>query len=499
MSQLKTLASQTVIYGASSIIGRMLNYLLVPYYTKVFVTSEYGIVTEFYAYAVFFNVIYTYGLETAYFRFASQHKKSENDIYNSAVTIILVSSTILSGLLFLFSEPIATYLEYPGRAYFIKWLAAIFALDAIVAIPFAKLRIEGKAKLFATAKLVNIGLNIGLNLFLISFCRQVYLGELAPFFKPLITKFYLPDYSIEYVFISNLIANAAFILILRKQLTIIRLKISWAFLKPMLKYAYPILFTGLAYATNETLSRWALKYWLPENFYPGYSNLEILGIFGAAYKLSIFMVLGIQAFRYAAEPFFFTKSESKDSPKLFALVMHWFIIFGCFVLLCIGTNLDYLQYLLRHEDYRWGVSIVPILLLANLFFGIYYNLSVWYKLTDRTYFGSWMTAGGAIITVTLNYLLIPLYGFYGSAVVTLIVYFLMTFTSYMIGRKYYPIPYYVTRDSLYLLITMALIFIINEISIENQWLVLACRAIIISLFVFIVWQLEKTKLPAKTS
>lgn len=477
----------------------MLNYLLVPYYTTVFLTSEYGIVTEFYAYAVFFNVIYTYGLETAYFRFASKDDKNESTIYNSAVTFILISSILLSGLLYLFSSSIANYLEYPGRGYFIQWLAAILALDALVAIPFAKLRIEGKAALFATAKLINIGLNIGLNLFLISLCRQVYAGEILPALKPFVTSFYVPEYGIEYVFISNLIANAALIVILWKQLIIIRLKISWAFLQPMLKYGYPILFTGLGYATNETLSRWALKYWLPEGFYPGYSNLDILGIFGAAYKLSIFMALGIQAFRYAAEPFFFAKSNDKESPKLFAQVMHWFIIFGCFVFLAVGTNLDLLQYLLRQESYRWGVSVVPTLLLANLFFGIYFNLSVWYKLTDRTYYGTWMTIGGAMITIVLNYLLIPVYGFHGSAVVTLVVYILMVITSYTLSKKYYPIPYQLTRGTFYIVITAVVVFTTNTISLESQWLATAFHMLLLFLFILVVWRLEKVQLPLKTS
>lgn len=497
MSQLKKLAGDTAIYGASSIIGRMLNYLLVPYYTGVFVPEEYGVVTEFYTIAAFCAVLYVYGLETAYFRFASKEESNKKEIYNSAVTSILVTSIIFSATLYIFSSQIAEILEYPGKAHYVQWFSGIFFIDALVAIPFAKLRLERKAKLFAAAKLTNILINIGLNLFFISFCRQVYLGQILPDLKPLIEYVYKPEFGIEYIFLSNLIANAALILILWKQFLQLRLRINWAIFKPMFKYAYPLLFTGLAYVTNEMLSRLALKYWLPEDLYPGYSNLDILGIFGAVYKLSIFMTLGIQAFRYAAEPFFFSQGDNKKSPELFARVMLWFIIFGCFVLLSISINLDWLQYLLRGEDYRKGIGVVPILLLANLFLGIYFNLSVWYKLTDRTYFGTWITSAAAIITIVLNYVLIPIYGYYGSAAATLIVYVSMSAASYLIGRKYYPLPYQVIKSMSYIVGTCLLTFLVLQLEIENRFISTAFHFIIMILFVLAVVLLEKKSLPAK--
>jgi len=497
MSQLKKLAGDTAIYGASSIIGRMLNYLLVPYYTGVFLPSEYGVVTELYAFAAFFNVIYVYGLETAYFRFASAEHADKKATYNSAVTSILITSLLLSGSLYLLATPITELIQYPGKEHFVKWFAAIFAIDALVAIPFAKLRLEHKAVLFASAKLINISVNIGLNLFFITFCSAVYDEGLFPSLKPLIAYVYNPDFGVEYVFLSNLIANALLIVILWGQFKEVKLGIRWEIFNPMLKYAYPLLFTGLAYVTNEMLSRLALKYWLPEDLYPGSSNLDILGMFGAVYKLSIFMSLGIQAFRYAAEPFFFSQGRDKESPALFARLMHWFIIFGCFVLLAISINLDWLQYLLRKPEYRTGIGVVPILLLANLFLGIYYNLSAWYKLTDRTYFGTWITFAGATITIVLNFLLIPKFGYYGCAVVTLITYFAMTALSYFFSRKFYPIPYKVIRGVLYIIITCIITYFVMEVNIENKVLSTGFHLAVMILFVGVVWIFEKKSLPNK--
>jgi len=499
LGQLKKLAGHTALYGASSILGRMLNYLLVPYYTRVFVTSEYGVVTELYAYAAFFNVIYTYGLETAYFRFASADKAREGSIYNSAVTSILLTSLVLSSLLFLLATPITGLLNYPGKEHFIQWLAGIFAIDAIVAIPFAKLRLENKAKQFAMARLINIAVNIGLNLFFITFCGAIYKGEYLVALRPYIEIIYNPEFGVEYVFLSNLLANALLLILLWKPLARVNLRINWSLLKPMLIYGYPILFTGLAYATSEMLSRIALKYWMPEGLYPGYNNLEVLGVFGAVYKLSIFMSLAIQAFRYAAEPFFFSQAADKNSPALFSKVMHWFVIFGCFALLSVSINLDILQYLLSQEDYRWGIDVVPVLLLANLFFGIYYNLSVWYKLTDRTYYGTWITIIGAIVTIGLNYLLIPVYGFHGSAVVTLIAYGTMTVISYFLGRKYYPVPYATWKGLMYIAATSLVTYLVMIVKIDSQVLATSFHLGIMLVFVLVVFRLEKDNLPAKTT
>ncbi|CAN5295036.1 oligosaccharide flippase family protein [soil metagenome] len=491
MSNIKKLAGETAVYGLSSIVGRLLNYLLVPIYTRVFVPEEYGIVTELYAYAAFFNVIYTYGMETAYFRFASRSTEEEIKIFNVSTTSLLISSIFFSFLLIVFSTPIVNALNYQGREYYIIWLALILAIDAIMAVPFAKLRLEKKALQFATAKLVNIGLNLGLNLFFIVFSRNIYEGNILQELKPYILWVYNPAFGVEYVFISNLIANAMLFFLLWKVIKRIRLEFDWNFLKPMLIYAYPLLFMGLAGTTNEMLSRAMLKYLLPEGFYGDQSNLAALGVFGACYKLSVFMTLAIQAFRYASEPFFFSKAQDKQSPQLFSKVMHWFVIVCCFIFLGVSINIDIIGLLLGMPEYREGLYVVPILLLANLFLGIYFNLSIWFKLTDNTHYGTWISFGGAAITIIFNIILIPVLGYLGSALVTLLCYFSMSVASYILGNKFYPIPYGLKTSLAYITGTAIIVYLVLSVKIDSQFIATSFHFFVLALYVILVVMLEK--------
>jgi len=497
LSQLKKLAGETAIYGVSSMVGRMLSFLLVPFYTSIFAPAEYGVVTKLYAFVAFFNVLYTFGLETAYFRFAFKNLEDENKAYSIAQTSILSVTVIFTIFLISFATPISHWVGIPGNANYIIWFAFILAIDAIVAIPFAKLRLEKRPILFASAKMINIGLNIGLNLILLVFLPQIFKGEFLSIFQPFVRSFYNPDLGIEYIFISNLIANAFFIIILWKVLKKAKLHFDWGYFRPMWKYAYPILLTGLAGVTNEMLSRTMLDELLPPNFYPGRTNEAALGIFGACYKLSVFMNLGIQAFRFAAEPFFFSKEKDKNSKQLFADVMHWFVIVGCLTFLAISINLDLLQYVLRGEAYREGIHIVPLLTLGYFFLGIYYNLTVWFKLTDKTYYGTYISFGGAIITVLLNILLIPYYGYEGSSMVTFICYFLMTVACFILGQKYYPIPYKAFKDSLYIIVTCLLVFLVNRFYIPNQFTATAFHLFVILMFIVGILLIEKIKLKYK--
>lgn len=475
----------------------MLNFLLVPFYTAVFALGEYGVVTKLYAYVAFFNVLYTFGLETAYFRFAFKNIEDENKAYSIAQTSILSVSLIFTIFLISFATPIANAVGIEGHANYIIWFALILAIDAAVAIPFAKLRLEKKPVLFATAKMINIGLNIVLNLILLVFLPQIFKGEILTFLQPFVKTFYNPARGVEYVFISNFIANAFFIFILWKVIKKAKLHFDWGYFRPMWKYAYPILLTGLAGVTNEMLSRAMLDELLPPNFYPGRTNEEALGIFGACYKLSVFMNLGIQAFRFAAEPFFFSKEKDKNSKQLFADVMHWFVIAGCLTFLAISINLDLFQYFLQGKGYREGIHIVPILTLGYFFLGIYYNLTVWFKLTDKTYYGTYISFGGAILTVLLNILLIPAFGYEGSSAVTFICYFLMTVACYILGQKHYPIPYKTLRDSLYILATCILVYLVNSLTIPDQFTATAFHITIILLFIIAVLVIEKIKFKIK--
>ncbi|REE05991.1 oligosaccharide flippase family protein [Marinoscillum furvescens] len=487
MGQLKQLAGQTVIYGASSILGRLLNYLLVPLYTAVFAVAEYGVVTELYAIVAFLNVIYTYGFETAYFRFASK-SETPSHYFNVAQTSLILTSVVLSALLALFSADIAEALEYPGRGHLVTWLAIIMAVDAVVVVPFAKLRLQSKAVKFAGLKLMNISANIGLNLFFLVFCPW----WLSMFPDSIVRWIYNEQLGVGYVFLSNLLANALYLPFFGRAFLQVRFALG-AEWKRMLSYALPLMVMGLAGVTNEMFSRVLLKYWLPEGFYPAYTNQEILGIFGGCYKLSVFMTLAIQAFRYAFEPFFFSKSGDAQSPQLFARVMHGFVIFGAFSWMLISIFLpEVAPILLRKPSYLTALEIVPLLLGGGLFLGIYYNLSVWYKLTDKTKYGAWITVLGAVLTLLLNFILIPVLGYMGSAWTTLAVYFVMVVVSYYLGQRHYPIPYFTGKGLFYIALAGLSIMPFYFCALSGPSKYFTATALLL-LFVGVVWWLDLRK------
>jgi O-antigen/teichoic acid export membrane protein len=492
MSRIKTLAKDTAVYGISSILGRMLNWLLVPLYTQYLIPAEYGIVTELYAYVAFLVILYTYGMETAYFRFSTTGLHEEKLVFNLSQTSILISSLLLSTILIVFATPIVHYLEYPGQEKYIIWFSIILGIDAVTAIPFAKLRLEGKSKKFAVIKLINIFINIGLNLFFIIYCTKVVRQPGNFPVKNIILAFFNENRLVDYVFISNLIANGFLILLMGNILFRMKMIIDFSKIRKMYTYAFPIMIMSLAGVTNEMLSRAVLKKWLPEGFYEHYSNQAALGIFGAAYKLSVFMTLAIQAFRYAAEPFFFSRAADADSKKLFSRVMQGYIIFASLILILISLNLDLIGKLfLRSPSYREGLVVVPILLLANLFLGIYYNLSVWFKLTDKTYYGTFISLTGALITILLNYILIPYLGYLGSAFATLICYVSMVIINYYYGQKHFPIPYDLFRGIFYIvlasLITYAGFYMKTNLPVHPKFF----QIVLILIFVLFIYVMNK--------
>jgi len=460
LNPLKKLLSQTAIYGLSSVIGRLLNYLLVPLYTRYFLPAEYGVVTELYAYVAFLVIVLTYGLETAFFRFS----KKNNDIkvvYSTALISLIVSSVIFVVLMFVFSSSIASWMGYAGHTEYIEWFAIIIALDAVASISFARLREQEKAIRFALVRLVNIFINIGLNLYFI-----VY-----------------QEFGIEYIFIANLIASIVTLVVLFPEM----INSSWRFdkvlWKKMMIYALPLLIAGLAGMTNETIDRILLKHLLP--------NTEIaaseLGLYGAFYKLSIIMTLFIQTFRFAAEPFFFAQEKEGGSRKIYADVMKYFTIIMAVIFLGVTIFYDIIKGFLGSEyhDER-GFLVVSILLLANLFLGIYYNLSIWYKLTEKTKYGAYLSVFGAIITLALNFMLIPIIGFVGSAWATLVCYFSMTVASYYLGKRHFPIPYQVGRIGLYLLGMLGIYFLLNFLE-SNMWF----NSLYLVGFIILIFVLEK--------
>jgi len=459
----KKLASQTAIYGVSSIVGRVLSYLLVPIYTAHFAAAEYGIVTGLYAYVSFLNVLFTYGLETTFFRFANRPGEDRRALYNRTLSLLIISSIVLTIGLALLARPLLGLLHLPpGHEEYAVWIALILGLDAIAALPFARLRLENKARKFATIRLTNILLYVGLNLFFVVLCpavAQSLPGSALAALRPLVAAVYNPSLGVGYVFLANLAASALTLLLLTRELLDFRFR--WpqvAFLRPLLAYALPLMLMGLAGMVNETLDRILLPAWLPAGFYPGVSRLAAVGVYGACYKLSIFMSLIIQAFRYAAEPFFFAQSTEKNSPATFALVLKWFTLCCAFIFVGISLNLNWIGPLfLKRPEYLAGLGVVPILLLANLFLGVYYNLSVWFKLTDKTYFGTYIGAAGAVLTIALNFVLIPVMGYLGSAWATLACYFLMAALCWWLGERHFPVPYPVGRLLLWLLGAVALV------------------------------------------
>jgi len=454
LSQLRKLLGQTAIYGLSSIIGRVLNYLLVPLYTEVFDPGEYGIVTDFYAYVAFFNVLYLFGLETTYFRLVNKDKKKANQVFNNLQTLIILVASIITLLLVFNANTIVETFGYPGNEKYVYILSAVMMIDAVVALPFAKLRHEGRAVRFATVKLFNIGLVIGLNLFFVVWCPTFIQNGSTVF----LTAIYDPNIGVGYVFIANLLANAVYLILMSDLLIKVKFRFPGKEIKTVLKYSFPIMLLGLAGVTNEMLSRAILKYRLPEGFYEGLTNLDVLGVFGACYKLSVFMALSIQAFKYAAEPFFFKSAEEKESPKLFANVMSGYIAFASLLLMGVVVNLNWLSpILLRKAEYLQAIPTVPWLLLGGLFLGVYYNLSIWFKITDKTIYGAYISGVGAFLTIVLNWWLIPHFGYMASAITTSFVYFFMAVISYMFGQRHYKIPYQVIKGLLYI----SIIFLIS--------------------------------------
>lgn len=441
MSVLKKLAGETALYGVSSILGRLLNYALVPLHTAIFLPDEMAITVKLFAYVALLNVVYTYGMETAFFRFASKSDNPEK-YYNVALTAIMITSTFFSLLIIVLATPITNYLSYPGTENLIIWLAMILAVDAVVAIPFARLRLEKKPKQFVFARMANIFINVGLNFFFLWFCRGVYEGNFMVSLQPAVSALYNPALGVGYIILANLIANLAFFPLLWPLFKKFRFVPDRQTITAMWQYGYPILIVGLAGTVNLMFDRMFLSRLLPEGFYPGRTSEDALGIYGNCYKLSIFMSLAIQAFRYAAEPFFFSQSENKNAPGVFADVTRWFIIVCAGIWLGVSVNLGWLGPLfLRREIYWEGLRVVPVLLLANLFLGVYYNISAWFKLTDRTRYGTYFTIAGAGITAILNIALIPVLGYMGCAITFLVSCVIMTALCYGLGQKYYPVPY----------------------------------------------------------
>ncbi len=487
----RKLASETGIYGVSTVLGRLIGYMLVPIHTGVLETENYGLVSEFYSYAAFLAVLYLYGMETTFFRFAAKGNNNVQAIFNAAVSSLIVSSIILSSILILFSTPIATLLQYPNSGTYVLLFAILIGTDSITAIPFAMLRIQQKAFQFATLKIINIVFNVLLNIFFFIICPKIYSEQWLPFLRPLLLELYDPSIGLGYAFLANVISSGLNLLLLYPVFRNFRFNLNFTLLKPLYIYTYPLIFSGLAAAINQVLDKPLIKWLLPEDFYPGLNSLEAVGIYGACYKLPIFVTLVVQAFKFAAEPFFFSQAKRKDSPQIFAKLMKYFIIFSLLMIVALQVNLEWIsQILIRNEAYRKGIGVVPILLFANVFLGIYYNLSVWFKISDKTEYAATIGGIGALITLLGNLFLIPVAGYYGSAISVLLCYAGMTFISYWLGQKYYPVPYKILNALLYFFLTLSILILSAYIKQTDFWKNLLIQNTLLLAFVLCIWLIE---------
>ncbi len=460
---LKKLAGQTALYGVSSILGRTLNYFLVPLHTSVFKAGEFGDITGIYALVAFLNVVYTFGLETTYFRFASNKLATDAEkakFYGQSFSILALVSVSLSLILYTWADQVAASVEAPGKGIYIRWMVFTMLIDAFVVLPFAKLRLEGKALRFVIVRMTSIVLTFCLNHLFLGVVLPAGAGAWGSDWQQLVAPLYDPALGPGYVFLANLIANGVMALMLVPQFIQMRLIWSAEMVKRLTVYAWPLLIMGMAGMVDEMLSRLILVKVLPIGFYDGLTNKEALGVFGACYKLSIFMSLAIQAFRYAADPFFFSKAQERNAPEVFAKVMHAFVIVCLSLFVGVSLNLWWLAPLfLKKAVYLTGLDIVPVLLLANMLLGVYYNLTVWFKLTDNTRFGTYISLGGAAFTLVANLILIPILGYMGSALVTMLCYLLMSVACYLLGQRYWPVPYQWAKTLRYVAIAVGLVLV----------------------------------------
>lgn len=481
MSIFKKLAGETAIYGLPTIVMRLANFFLIPLYTILFNEIEYGVVTSLYAYASFFNVLLTYGMETTFFRFASEDPENDK-VYSTAY-----NSLIGTGLLFLFTaiifkQPIANFMEIGDTPQYFLWFAVIAFFDVFIAIPFVKLRLMGKAKRFAFARSFNIVVNIGLNLFFLLLCPKLIAQGYT-----WVNAIYNPDMGIGYIFISNLVASVLTWPLVYPENLQFNFGFDYKLWKRMIAYSFPLLFVGMAGVINETFDRILLTKLLP-----GDIGKSASGVYGAAYKLSILMTLFIQAYRMAAEPFLFTRSRTEGAEKDYAKLMNYFVIVSCIIFIFVTFNLQlFADFFLRTDGFQAGLHVVPILLLANMFLGIYYNLSIWYKLADKTYIGSFISISAAGITLALNFIMIPIISYDGAAWTTLVTYVFMVVASYLTGKKHFHIPYQLNKIYIYIVIMAAFYLIHQILKVQGDIANMLLSALFIAIYAGIAYAIEK--------
>ncbi len=474
---IKKLAGQTAIYGLCSMVPRFLNYLLVPLHTRVLETAQYGVNTELYTYMTFLVILLTYGLETGFFNFSQTTDK--NKVYGTTFLSIAVTSMLFITLVTTFSHPISRWMDYTDHREYIVWFGWILGLDALTAIPFARFRLDNRPLRFAFYKLSNVIINVLFNFFFLWFCPKF--ADVA-----WIKAIYHPEVGVGYIFISNLIASVATIILLLPDIFRHKIYFDFGLWKRIIAYSLPLMAAGLAGNINEAIDRIMLRHRLPESAHP----MEQMGIYGANIKIAILMTLFIQMFRYAAEPFFFNNAKEKDSREIIAEVMKYFIIFCLLIFLGVTFYLDIIRNFID-PDYWEGLSIVPVMLLAYMCLGIYYNLTIWFKLSNQTKYGLMIASVGAAISIAGNWLLIPVWGYHASAWMHLVCYVVMIAITWWLGTRHYPIPYPWATIARYIMIALGLYVVAYYTQMENTVLNLLKNTVLFAIFALYINHQEK--------
>lgn len=478
-SKIKNLAKDTAIYGLSSIIGRFFNWLLVPFYTFVFTQVELGTIQNIYAYVAFAMVFLTFGMETTFFRFINkQNDKSDSmKVYSTILLFVLSLSTIFLIFVILFIDKISFWLSYSEHASYIIIMAITVAFDAFLSIPYAYLRYKKRPIKFASLKILQIFLNIGFNLFFLILCPIVIDSD----YRFLVEWFYDPNYRVGYTFLSNMIPSVVIILALYQELTGFKYVFDKKQIKTMIKYSYPLVILGIIGIMNQTVD----KILYPHIFDTKEEGLYWLGLYSAGSKVAVVMTMFTQAFRFAYEPFVFAETKDKNSKSLYSKSMTYFVLFALIIFLSICYYLELIQVIISPKFFD-GLKVVPLVMVGELFFGIYFNLSIWFKLTDKTYFGAYISLIGCFAIIAINIIFVPIFGIIASAWANFICYLVMSLISYLFGRKYYPIPYEIKKLVIYGIVCAILYYIGTKIEIENQFLRLSFRTILLVCFILLI-------------
>ena len=485
---MKILAKETAIYGVSSIVGKFLNWMLVPLYTYVLQQqSDYGIVTNLYAWTALLLVILTYGMETGFFRFINKEGENPRTVYTTSLITLFTTSLLFALACVLWQTPIATLIGYPSHSEFIAILGVTVAIDAFASIPFAYLRYKKHPLQFAALKLLFVFLNIALNLFFLVLCPKIQDWSI-------ISSWYDPNYGVGYVFVANILATSIQTLFLIPAVaegfkrTEDRAHIfSWDLLGQLLKYSLPLLVLGVCGIMNQTLDRILFPF-----LYPGEDAQTQLGIYGACFKVAMVMMMFTQAFRYAYEPFVFAKHKDRESVAAYADAMKYYIIFSYMILLGMIVYLDLLKFIVA-PSYWEGLRIVPIVLWTYIFQGVYFNLSFWYKLTDKTQWGAYFSLLGVAITFGLQVVFVPRIGYMASALSSTVCYLVIMLLSYLVGRRHLTIPYDLRRIGMYTLVILTLLavyYLLAHLLPMNDWTKMGIGTILLIIYCGIFYRLD---------